>query len=66
VLREENEAVVQRVLDANPRLDPAPLSAVWGEALAAHFGATHQARIGPGPDADGTDGFYVARLRRSR
>jgi 16S rRNA (cytosine967-C5)-methyltransferase len=66
VLREENEAVVQRVLDANPRLDPAPLAAVWGEALAAHFGATHQARIGPGPDADGTDGFYVARLRRSR
>jgi 16S rRNA (cytosine967-C5)-methyltransferase len=60
VLREENEAVVEEMVKVEPRLDPAPLAAVWGRDLSARLGAGAAARIGPGPGPGGPDGFFVA------
>jgi 16S rRNA (cytosine967-C5)-methyltransferase len=65
VLREENEAVVEATLAADPRLRPVPLSETLGEELAARLGASHAARIGPGPGAKGPDGFFLALLQRA-
>jgi len=65
VLHEENEAIVQHILQTEPRLKAAALSEVWGQTLADKLGASHEARIGPGPGARGPDGFYVATLRRT-
>jgi len=65
ILREENEAMVAHFLSTEPRLSPVPLSEVWGEELAEKLGATHEARIGPGPGERGPDGFYVATMRKA-
>ena len=35
------------------------------EALSEKLAASHEARIGPGPQARGPDGFYVAAFRKS-
>lgn len=64
VLEEENEGLIRHMLATEPRLAPSPLSEAWGKPLAKQFSATHEARIGPGPTAQGPDGFYVATLRR--
>lgn len=63
VLHEENEAVVQRVLEEDPRVEPARLSETMGD-LAEAIGATHCATVGPGPTDRDPDGFFVALLRR--
>lgn len=64
LLREENEDIVAYLLAEEPRLVAEPLADVWGEDLSARLAATHEARIGPGPDNRGPDGFYVATMRR--
>lgn len=65
VLREENEAVVERLVASAPELDPFPLERLWEKEIARRLNASGaMARIGPGPGADGPDGFFVAALAR--
>lgn len=66
VLREENEEVIENLVKVAPELVPAPLIEGWGldvdAAVGAHGAAT--ARIGPGPDQNGPDGFFVAAFTK--
>lgn len=64
VFAEENEAISSYLLEQEPRLAPLPLAELWGERLSHQLAATHEARIGPGPDRDGPDGFFIAAFRR--
>lgn len=64
VLREENEDIVKHALGHDRRLVAMPLEETLGAELASKLGATHEVRIGPGPNEDGPDGFYVAAMRR--
>lgn len=64
ILREEDEAQAQYLLQHEARVAPLPLSQLWSAALSEKLAATHEARIGPGPQARGPDGFYVAAFRR--
>ncbi len=64
VLREENEDIIAHALGHDRRLVAMPLEETLGAELAGRLGATHEARIGPGPNDDGPDGFYVAAMRR--
>lgn len=65
VLPAENEGLSQYVAEAEPRLQPLSLSESWGSEMSHLLGATHEVRIGPGPDENGPDGFYVAQWRRT-
>jgi 16S rRNA (cytosine967-C5)-methyltransferase len=58
---DENEAVAQRFLRENPSFCPEPLEQVFfkGGALPSHFVTLF-------PHTDGTDGFFIARFRKSR
>lgn len=64
VLHEENEAISHAFLESEPRFAPVALARTWGKARSARLGATHEARIGPGPETTGPDGFYVAVFAR--
>jgi 16S rRNA (cytosine967-C5)-methyltransferase len=64
ILWEENEAVVQRALAHDSRIEPVPLATVWGEDISKALGADSSARIGPGPTERDPDGFFVALFRR--
>lgn len=64
ILREENEAIVERALAEERRFAPVPLSETMGD-LARELGASHQVRIGPGPTSRDPDGFFFALLRRT-
>ena len=64
VFEEENEAVSRAFLESEPRFHPHALVHSWGRALSSQFGATYEARIGPGPTRKGPDGFYVAQFQR--
>ncbi len=64
VFAEENEEISAYLQQQEARLTPLSLSELWGERLSTQLAATHEARIGPGPDRDGPDGFYVAAFRR--
>lgn len=66
ILPAENEAVSDAFLAATEHFAPRPLALAWGEARADRLGATHEARIGPGPAPWGPDGFYVATFERVR
>jgi len=66
LLKAENEDVVRYALEHDSRLAAVPLSEAWGAPLSETLGATHEARIGPGPTRRDPDGFYVARLVRVR
>jgi 16S rRNA (cytosine967-C5)-methyltransferase len=60
VLREEAEDVVEAVLSARPDLSPAPFDAPCARALA---GDAPSLRLLPG--AHGTDGYFIAHLRKA-
>jgi 16S rRNA (cytosine967-C5)-methyltransferase len=63
MLRQENEDVVAAVLAADPSIKPVALSSLFGETLARDLGAQgHELRLWP--HVHGTDGFYMAALRR--
>jgi len=63
ILRAENEAVVERFVDAHPAF--APLSC--GEILAAQrIGLAADERLRLWPHLHGTDGFFAAALERRR
>ena len=64
IFAEENEAIAAYLTAEEARLEPLPLARLWGERLSEQLAATHEARIGPGPDRDGPDGFYIAAFRR--
>ena len=64
VFAEENEAISAYLIEEETRLTPQPLAPLWGDRLSEQLAATHEARIGPGPDRDGPDGFFVAAFRR--
>lgn len=64
ILKEENEEVIDHVLATDPRLRAMPLACTLGPTLAERLGATHTARIGPGPTPDGPDAFFVGLLER--
>ncbi|MEM9116002.1 MAG: RsmB/NOP family class I SAM-dependent RNA methyltransferase [Myxococcota bacterium] len=62
MFHEENEDVVQAfgsdVPDARPE-------SVFGGELGEKLGRASSLRIGPGPDEDGPDGFFMAAFRKS-
>lgn len=65
VLREENEHVVEQLCRAAPEVEPVSLETLLGPELAKAAGIEGpMARIGPGPEANGPDGFFIAALRR--
>lgn len=63
LLEEENEHVLQRVLDEDPRVRPASLPetlpGLWPTEL-----PQSALRLGPGPRQEDPDGFFIALLRR--
>ena len=62
VLREENEAVVERFLRERPDFIVMPLKEIWGKARAAELGDETFLRLLP--HVHDTDGFFAAVLRR--
>ncbi len=64
VLDEENEVVTREVLGRDASLEPESLERTLGPSLGAELKATFEARVGPGPDERGPDGFYFAAVRK--
>ncbi len=64
VLREENEAVVERFLHERPDFQVMPLKEIWGKDRAAQVGDGVFLRLLP--HVHDTDGFFAAVLRRVR
>jgi len=62
VLREENEAVVERFLHERPDFVVMPLKEIWGKERAAQVGDGVFLRLLP--HVHDTDGFFAAVLRR--
>jgi 16S rRNA (cytosine967-C5)-methyltransferase len=62
VLREENDAVVERFLGERPDFVVMPLKEIWGKARAAEVGDETFLRLLP--HVHDTDGFFAAVLRR--
>jgi 16S rRNA (cytosine967-C5)-methyltransferase len=62
VLREENDAVVERFLVERPDFVVFPLKEIWGKARAAELGDETFLRLLP--HVHDTDGFFAAVLRR--
>ena len=62
VLREENDAVVERFLLERPEFVVMPLKEIWGKARAAELGDGKFLRLLP--HIHDTDGFFAAVLRR--
>lgn len=62
VLREENDAVVERFLVERPDFVVMPLKEIWGKARAAELGDETFLRLLP--HVHDTDGFFAAVLRR--
>jgi len=62
VLREENDAVVERFLRERPDFVVMPLKEIWGKPRAAELGDETFLRLLP--HVHDTDGFFAAILRR--
>jgi 16S rRNA (cytosine967-C5)-methyltransferase len=62
VLREENDAVVERFLQERPDFIVMPLKEIWGKARASEVGDGNFLRLLP--HVHDTDGFFAAVLRR--
>jgi len=62
VFHEENEDVVQAFASDVPAARP---ESVFGGALGEKLGRASSLRIGPGPDQDGPDGFFIAAFRKT-
>jgi 16S rRNA (cytosine967-C5)-methyltransferase len=62
VLREENDAVVERFLQERPDFMVMPLKEIWGKARASEVGDGNFLRLLP--HVHDTDGFFAAVLRR--
>ena len=62
VLREENDAVVERFLRERPDFVVMPLKEIWGKARASEVGDGNFLRLLP--HVHDTDGFFAAVLRR--
>jgi 16S rRNA (cytosine967-C5)-methyltransferase len=62
VLREENDAVIERFLGERPDFAVMPLKEVWGKERAAKLGDETFLRLLP--HVHDTDGFFAAILRR--
>ena len=62
VLREENDAVVERFLRERPDFVVMPMKEIWGKARAAELGDGTFLRLLP--HVHDTDGFFAAVLRR--
>ena len=65
VFAEENEAISAYLTETEDRLAPLPLAELWGDRLSQQLAATHEARVGPGPDREGPDGFFISAFRRT-
>ncbi len=63
VLTEENEGVVERVCQTDPRLRPVSLERTLGGVLAPSM-LQSSLRLGPGPAQEDPDGFFLALLER--
>jgi 16S rRNA C967 or C1407 C5-methylase (RsmB/RsmF family) len=61
ISRQESEAVIDRFLEERPdfRPDPPPMAGASPDPAPWTAGDSHI-----WPDRDGTDGFFIARLRR--
>lgn len=64
LLREENQAVVDRLLEAHPDLEVMPAKAVWGKERAEAVTDPTGSFLSVAPHTHGTDGFFAAVLRR--
>ena len=59
IMQEENEAIVQRLLIENPRVQALALS-----ENSKCFSSESWAYVEPGPDEEGPDGFFIAAFRK--
>jgi len=66
LFREENEAVVEALLAADPSLEPVRITEIWGKELAAPLCDPTGYYLKLFPHVHGTDGFFAAVLRRKR
>ena len=62
-LEAENEAVVRRVLEADPRLQRVPVKEILGKARAEGITSPDGLSLSTRPDVHGMDGFYATVLR---
>ena len=62
VLRQENEAVVERFLAERPDFVPMPVKEIWGKERALRLGDGTYLKVYP--HSHGSDGFFAAVLRR--
>jgi len=62
VLRQENEAVVERFLEERPDFVLMPLREIWGKERAGRLGDGDFLKVYP--HRHGTDGFFAAVMRR--
>lgn len=65
LLPEENDAVVDAALKKRPRSAEVPLSALWSFDPRPEVDDA-QSRVALLPSKEGTDGFYIAALRRPK
>jgi len=61
VLRQENEAIVERFLAERPEFVLMPLKEIWGKERASRLGDGKYLKVYP--HSHGTDGFFAAVLR---
>ena len=64
VFEAENEAVVRRILEAEPSFERVPVKEILGKARAADLATPDGLALAPLPHLHGMDGFYAAVLRR--
>lgn len=62
-LTAENEAVVQKILEAEPRLVRVPVKEILGKARAEGITSPDGLSLSTRPDVHGMDGFYATVLR---
>lgn len=66
LLREENEAVVERLLSSDASLEPVRITEIWGKEFAAPLCDPTGTYLKLFPHVHGTDGFFAAVLRKKR
>jgi len=66
LLKEENEAVVERLLAQDASLEPVRITEIWGKEFAAPLCDPTGYYLKLFPHIHGTDGFFAAVLRKKR
>ncbi|TNF22957.1 MAG: hypothetical protein EP329_28045 [Deltaproteobacteria bacterium] len=66
VFEAENEAVVRRILEAEPDFERVPVKEILGKARAEELATRDGFALAPLPHLHGMDGFYATVLRRRK